>query len=135
MLIVSLSNVIIIYCDTLFKGIIYIKVMIMNNNYNIGYKIREYRHAKGFSQEELAFRADISTIYLRQIEKNDKNPTISTLLKLCSGLCIQPADLFEDNVATELSDAEQKIIAYLSDKTEKEKEIALEIIKTAFKLS
>lgn len=106
----------------------------MNDNYNIGRKIREYRHAKGFSQEELAFRADISTIYLRQIEKNDKNPTIATILKLCSGLCIHPSDLFEEKIPSPLSDAEQKIIAYLSDKPEEDKEIALEIIKTAFKL-
>lgn len=106
----------------------------MNNNYSIGNKIRAYRRAKGLSQEELAFRADISSVYLRQIEKEDKNPTIATLLKLCDGLCIHPSDLFDNDAPVPLSDTEQQIMTFLSDKTEDEKGIILELIKTAFKL-
>lgn len=106
----------------------------MNDNYNIGKKIKEYRYARGFSQEELAFRADISTVYLRQIEKNVKNPTISTVIKLCNGLAIQPAVLFDEEIPPAISSVEQQILALLSDKTENEKKIILELTKTAFKL-
>lgn len=106
----------------------------MNNNYSIGNKIRAFRLAKGFSQEELAFRAEISSVYLRQIEKNDKNPTINTLLKLCDALCINPSDLFENNKPVPLSDTEHQIMIFLADKTEEEKNIILDLIKTAFKL-
>lgn len=106
----------------------------MNDNYSIGKKIKEYRCARGFSQEELAFRSDISTVYLRQIEKNVKNPTISTVIKLCNGLAIQPAALFENEIPSTISDVEQQILALLSDKTENEKKIILELTKTAFKL-
>ncbi|MDO4307703.1 MAG: helix-turn-helix transcriptional regulator [Eubacteriales bacterium] len=106
----------------------------MNKNYSIGNKIRAFRRAKGFSQEELAFRAEISSVYLRQIEKEDKNPTINTILKLCDALCIHPSDLFENNEPVPLSDTEQQIMTFLADKTEEEKNIILELIKTAFKL-
>ena len=106
----------------------------MNNNYSIGRKIREFRHSRGFTQEELAFRADISSVYLRQIEKDIRNPTVTTVLKLCKALSIQPSDLFELEAPLPVSSTEEQIIAFLSDKTEEEKKIALEILKTAFQL-
>ncbi|MGN0466732.1 MAG: helix-turn-helix domain-containing protein [Lachnospiraceae bacterium] len=106
----------------------------MDNNYNIGDKIKQYRHARGFSQEELAFRANISSVYLRQIEKNYKNPTTVTIFNLCKALSISPASLFDDDISVPPSTTEQQILAFLSNKTENEKKIALEILKTAFKL-
>lgn len=106
----------------------------MDNNYSIGKKIREFRHAKGFTQEELAFRADISSVYLRQIEKEERNPTISTVLKLCDGLTIHPSDLFEEKESLPISSIEEQILAYLSDKSDEQKQIALDLLKTAFKL-
>lgn len=106
----------------------------IDNNYSIGRKIREFRHHCGFTQEELAFRADISSVYLRQIEKDISNPTVSTVLKLCKALSIQPSELFELEKPLPLSSTEEQIIAFLSDKTENEKRIALEILKTAFQL-
>lgn len=104
------------------------------NDYSIGRKIREFRHHRGFTQEELAFRADISSVYLRQIEKDDRNPTISTVLKLCKALSIPPSELFELESPLSPSSTEEQIVAFLSDKTEDEKKIALEILKSAFQL-
>lgn len=106
----------------------------MYNDYSIGRKIREFRHHRGFTQEELAFRADISSVYLRQIEKDDRNPTISTVLKLCKALSIHPSELFELESPLSPSSTEEQIVAFLSDKTEDEKKIALEILKSAFQL-
>ena len=106
----------------------------MYNNYSIGRKIREFRHHRGFTQEELAFRADISSVYLRQIDKDDRNPTISTVLKLCKALSIHPSELFELESPLSPSSTEEQIVAFLSDKTENEKKIALEILKSAFQL-
>ena len=106
----------------------------MYNDYSIGRKIREFRHHRGFTQEELAFRADISSVYLRQIEKDDRNPTISTVLKLCKALSIPPSELFELESPLSPSSTEEQIVAFLSDKTEDEKKIALEILKSAFQL-
>lgn len=106
----------------------------MYNDYSIGRKIKEFRHHRGFTQEELAFRADISSVYLRQIEKDDRNPTISTVLKLCKALSIPPSELFELESPLSPSSTEEQIVAFLSDKTEDEKKIALEILKSAFQL-
>lgn len=106
----------------------------MKDNYNIGFKIREFRYAKGFTQEELALRADISSVYLRQIEKEERNPTISTVVKLCNALSIFPSDLFELEAPLLPTSTEEQIIAFLSDKTEDEKMIALDLLKTAFQL-
>ena len=126
---------IIVYGHNFFKSLIYIKVINMDNNYGIGKKVKEYRLARGFTQEELAFRAHISSVYLRQIEKDDKSPTLSTILKLCDGLAIHPSALFENFPSpASISTTERQILAFLADKSELEKKIVLELIKTSFKL-
>ncbi len=49
----------------------------------------------GLSQEELAFRADLSTVYVGMIERGAKNPTIRVLEQLCDGLDIGLSDFFQ----------------------------------------
>lgn len=47
----------------------------MDNYFSIGTRVRELRQANHMSQEQLAFASDITTAYLGQIERNEKNPT------------------------------------------------------------
>ena len=46
----------------------------MDNNFSIGNRIRELRLRNHLSQEQLAFAADITTVYLGQLERNEKKP-------------------------------------------------------------
>lgn len=108
----------------------------MDSNYSIGSRVREYRRAKGLSQEELAFRAEISTVYLRRIEKDLTNPTIATVMKLCKALMIQVSDLCEDMHTTpSASGIDQQILMFLSDKSERDKKTVLDLLKIVFKLN
>jgi len=52
----------------------------------IGARIRERRTGLGMSQEELAFRADISPTYLSQIESGQRNPSLATMFNLTVAL-------------------------------------------------
>jgi transcriptional regulator with XRE-family HTH domain len=61
-----------------------------------GDRIRFIRHEKGFSIEELAFRANISTTHLGHVERGDRSPTLDILGKLVTALDISFVELFSD---------------------------------------
>lgn len=59
-----------------------------------GKRLRQLREQKGLSQEELAFRANLSVYYISRIERGKANPSLETLHNLASGLRVSIKDLF-----------------------------------------
>jgi transcriptional regulator with XRE-family HTH domain len=57
-------------------------------------RLKEIRSEKGISQEELAYRSELTLSQIARIETTKTNPTISTLFKIIRTLEISPADLF-----------------------------------------
>lgn len=57
-------------------------------NQKIGQNIRKYRLQANWSQENLAFSADLYPAYIGKLERGEKCPTIYTLYKVCSALQI-----------------------------------------------
>ena len=55
--------------------------------------IKEYRLKKGFSQEFLAEKIDISWRHLQRLEHNEANTTVKTLKKLIKVLDISDEDI------------------------------------------
>ena len=64
-------------------------------NKQIGARIRETRLAKGLSQEELAFEADLHRAYIGQIERGEKNIGVQNLQKIATALKIKISKLIE----------------------------------------
>lgn len=60
-----------------------------------GERIKSYRIERHYSQEEVAFRAEISTIYYGRVERGERCPTIDTLIKLSNALGVSPAELLD----------------------------------------
>jgi transcriptional regulator with XRE-family HTH domain len=58
-----------------------------------GDKVREERHKKGLSQEELASRAGVHRTYIGMIERAEKNITLSNIEKIAKALGIKPSEL------------------------------------------
>jgi transcriptional regulator with XRE-family HTH domain len=58
-----------------------------------GDKVREERHKKGLSQEELAARAGVHRTYIGMIERAEKNITLSNIEKIAKALGIKPSEL------------------------------------------
>ena len=61
----------------------------------LGLRIRFLRQQKGFSQEELAFRAHINKNYLSDLENGRRNPTLDILNRLVFALEITLSELFK----------------------------------------
>ena len=60
----------------------------------IGRRIRDLRVAMGLSQEVLAEQADLSPTYISHIERAEKKPSLSTLIRLAAALGEQGEALF-----------------------------------------
>jgi transcriptional regulator with XRE-family HTH domain len=59
----------------------------------IGAEIQRIRGRKGWTQEYLAERANMSTAYLGFIEQGRKEPKIQTLKKIANALGVRVKDL------------------------------------------
>jgi transcriptional regulator with XRE-family HTH domain len=55
--------------------------------------LRRLRHAKGLSQDDLAYEADISRSYLSQLEKGAFHASLKIVGKLAAVLKVEPAEL------------------------------------------
>jgi len=64
-------------------------------NKKVGFSIRKYREQKGWSQEQLAFEADLHRAYIGQIERGEKNIGLMNLEKIAKALTIRPEVLFK----------------------------------------
>ena len=59
----------------------------------IGRNVRRLRDAKGLSQEQLAFEADMHRTYVSGIERGVRNPTATVLERLATALGCGITDL------------------------------------------
>ncbi len=57
-------------------------------------RLREEREKAGFSQLELAMRANISQNMVNYIETGKRTPGLDTFLKICHALNINPSNIF-----------------------------------------
>ena len=69
----------------------------------IAKRLRNYRIQQGLTQEELAERSNLHYTYIGQVERGEKNITISSLEKILDSLNISFPQLFE-NINTPVSD-------------------------------
>lgn len=62
----------------------------------IGRRIKEKRKEKQWSQEVLAYEADLSVIYIGMIERGEKLPRLSTFLRIVDCLDATPNEILVD---------------------------------------
>ncbi len=57
--------------------------------------LRRLRHAKGLSQDDLAYEAEVSRSYLSQLEKGAFYASLKIIGKLAAVLEVEPAELLK----------------------------------------
>ena len=60
-----------------------------------GQNVRKFRDAKGFSQEQLAEKADLDRTYISDIERGTRNPGVKNVARLAKALSIATTKLVE----------------------------------------
>ena len=58
-----------------------------------GINVRRLRKAHGMTQEALAHEVEIDVSYLGQIERGERNPTLSVVARFAKALATSPADM------------------------------------------
>ncbi len=64
-------------------------------NKSVGSKIRQIRNKKGWSQEQLAFEANLHRAYIGQVERGEKNMGIQNLENISRALGISIKKMFD----------------------------------------
>jgi transcriptional regulator with XRE-family HTH domain len=59
----------------------------------VGENVRNLRHSRGLTQEQLAFDAKIDLTYVGGIERGRRNPSLLVLTRIASALSVEPAAL------------------------------------------
>lgn len=65
----------------------------MDARQRVGLNLQELRRAKGFSQEELAHRAEVHQTYLSGVERGRRNPSVMVLARIAAALDADLEDL------------------------------------------
>jgi len=55
--------------------------------------LRSIRKSKGFSQEKLAFDANLDRTYISLLERGQRMPTLETIFKIAEALEFSPSEL------------------------------------------
>lgn len=71
----------------------------------LGILIRRYRMSIRISQEELGLRSHLDRTYISGLERGVRNPSLTVLVSLASGLNITVSELLE-NLETEMRNVE-----------------------------
>ena len=61
----------------------------------LGNNVRRLRKSRGWSQEDLAEKADLHRTYISGIERGVRNPTLTILFKLAQALGVAPSVLVD----------------------------------------
>ena len=62
----------------------------------LGEAIRAKRKKRHLSQERLAEKADLSTVFISRVERGKESPSIDSLVKIARALGFRPRDLVRE---------------------------------------
>jgi transcriptional regulator with XRE-family HTH domain len=105
-----------------------------------GRRVRALRKLRGFTQEELGERSNVSGKLVGQIERGEGNPTLEVIADLAAALLVEPAALLQfeedrpvgapDRAAGALA-AREQVARYLARRPAGDVERALRILEAA----
>lgn len=72
------------------------EVVTPKNRKLLGNGIRRYRKLEGLTQERLAEKVDVNPVYMGQIERGYRVPTVDVLLRIAKTLKVRLRDIVEE---------------------------------------
>ena len=94
----------------------------------IGRRIRERRLLANYSQEQLAWEAELSATYISYIEKGTKKPSLESLVSICNVLGITLDSLLTGNQIHSNYDYQTDIAMIMKGTSSTEKRLIYELI-------
>lgn len=94
----------------------------------LGLRIREARQAKGFSRQILAEKAGTGEVYLGEIERGLKMPSLSTFIRIVDALDLSADYLLRDELPSGKEFVLNEITQKLQHLTPKQRKTAVDIL-------
>jgi transcriptional regulator with XRE-family HTH domain len=94
----------------------------------VGIKLREARRKKGFTQQMLADAVGISEMYVSQIERGMKMPSLNLFIKIITALDISSDYVLRDELPSGKNFVYQEVEEMLDDLTPKQRRGAIDIL-------
>ena len=95
---------------------------------DLGKKIREARLKKGYTQQVLAEKADVAEMYISQIERGLKMPSMNLFIKIITALDISSDYILRDEVPSGKDYVYGEFTQKLDILTPKQRRAAMEIL-------
>ncbi len=95
-------------------------------------RIRQKRLKLNLTQEQLAEKVDLSTSYIGQIERDERNISLDTLVVICKSLGVTIDYLLQDSINIEEDIVYNQLYQLISSRSLNEKVMALDILKVMF---
>ena len=99
--------------------------------YMIGQRVRKFRKAHSFSQEELAEKVGISTTHMSHIETGNTKLSLAVLVNLAFALNVSTDDILFDHPVINNSLLMDKALESLEKCTTQELKIILDLINAS----
>ena len=99
----------------------------------LGMKLREARNKAGFTQEQLAEKADIGVMYLGEIERGVKMPSMKIFIKLIEALDISADYILRNELPSGKEYVLDEITEKLASLTPKQRKAAVDILDAYIK--
>lgn len=94
----------------------------------LGQKLRQARLDKGYTQQSLSEKADIGEVYLSEIERGLKMPSMNLFIKLITALDISADYILRDGVPTGKDFVYDELTQKLDSLTPKQRKTAADIL-------
>lgn len=95
----------------------------------IGVRIKSIRGSKGLTQESLAEKMDINTVYLSNIERGRANPTLDMLIKFADALKVEMWELFDFGHEVNIKELRDVMSKLLKETDEEKLRLAVKILR------
>ena len=99
----------------------------------LGKRIKEARKLAKMTQEKLAERVNISTVFLGEIERGNKMPSIPVFISIAEALGVSCDFLLRDSVDTGAVFINNEITEKLNGLSAKQRKAVLEIVNAYIK--
>jgi len=100
------------------------------NYYEIGQRIRKFRKAYNFSQEQLAEKVGISTTHMSHIETGNTKLSLSVFVKIADVLSVQTDELLYDTPPINKTIIKNELVDILDSCSQQDMCVLIEMIKT-----
>ncbi len=100
------------------------------NTSSIGKRIRKYREAKGWRQEDFAERIGLSVTYTGMIERGEKIPKLETFITIANALEVSADLLLADVLSTGYSIKSSEMTEAISTLAPTERDRIYSVVST-----